>query len=260
MHPNANIGEGVVVSPFASVDEDVVIGDGCWIGPHAHIMEGTRLGKNCKIFHGAIVGNIPQDLKFKGEKTELIVGDNTVIREYCTVNRGTSASGKTQIGSDCLLMAYVHVAHDCIIGNKCILANSVNVAGHVEIDDYAILGGMSAIHQFVKIGAHAILGGGSLVGRDVPPYVTAARNPLSYCGVNSRGLKRRGFDLAKINHLADIYRILFVHGNSLSKALYLIETQIPVSDERDAILQFVEESSTRGIIRGPRFSKTGNFD
>lgn len=257
IHPEAQIGEGVEVGPFTTIAKDVVIGEGTWIGPNVSIMDGTRIGRNCRIFPGAIVGAIPQDLKFGGENSLLEIGDGVTIREYCTLNRGTKAGMVTRIGDASLLMAYVHVAHDCIIGKHCIVANSVGLAGHIHIGDHAVIGGLSAVHQFVKIGEHAMVGGGSLVRKDVPPYVKAAREPLSYVGVNSIGLRRRGFTSAQINHIQDIYRILYVQGNNTTKALELIEANITPSRERDHILSFVRNAD-RGIMKGFRHSNQLN--
>lgn len=249
VHPEARIGKNVVIEPFATVQKDVVIDDGSWIGPGAVIWDGSRIGKNVKIYPGASVSSIPQDLKFAGEQTETIIGDNTVIREYVTISRGTTDKMKTAIGKNCLLMAYVHVAHDCIIGNNCILVNTVQVAGHVTIDDWAIIGGASALHQFVKVGAHVMVSGGSLVRKDIPPFTKAAREPLTYAGINSVGLKRRGFSVDKINEIQEIYRYIFMRGLNNSKAIEMIEAELPVSDERDLILNFVKESE-RGIMKG----------
>lgn len=251
IHPDAKIGRNVTIEPFAYIAGDVVIGDGSWIGPHATIMDGVRIGENCKIFPGAIIGAIPQDLKYDGEYTVLEIGNNVTIREYCTINKGTKASYKTQIQDDCLIMAYVHIAHDCIIGRNCILANSVTLAGHIEVGEKTILGGTTAVHQFVRIGSHAFVGGGSLVRKDVPPFVKAAREPLSYVGVNSIGLKRRGYSNDKIDHIRDIYRILYVQGFNTTQALRKIEETIIDSPERDAIMAFVKEAD-RGIMRGFR--------
>jgi UDP-N-acetylglucosamine acyltransferase len=253
IHEGANIADNVEIQPFVTIEKDVVIGEGCWIGSHVTIMSGTRIGKNCRIFPGAIVGSIPQDLKFEGEHSLLEIGDNVTIREYCTINRGTRANFKTIIGDNTLLMAYVHVAHDCVIGKNCVLANNVNLAGHIQIGDHSILGGMVAIHQFVKIGAYSMIGGGSLVGKDVPPFVKAARYPLSYAGVNSIGLRRKGYPNETINHIQDIYRILYVRGHNTSQALQVIEAEISVTEERDQIVQFIRES-TRGIIKSPRLN------
>lgn len=252
IHPGAIIGENVVIEPFATIGNNVVIGDNTWIGPNTCIMDGARIGKNCNIFPGAVVGAIPQDLKFEGEESILEIGDYVTIREYCTLNRGTKANHQTRIGDHSLLMAYVHVAHDCMVGRHCILANNVGLAGHIEVGDWAILGGFAAVHQFVKIGRHAMVGGGSLVRKDIPPFVKAARDPLSYAGVNSVGLKRRGFTPEQVNLIQDIYRILFVKGNNTKQAMALIET-LPVSPERDEILAFVRVAS-RGLIKGLRSS------
>lgn len=251
IHPSVNIGENVELGSFITIEENVTIGEGSWIGSNAVILNGSRIGKNCKIFPGAIIGSIPQDLKFDGEESTIEIGDNTVVREYCTLNRGTKANGKTIIGKNVLLMAYVHIAHDCVIGNNCILANGVNMAGHIELEDHVIIGGMTAMHQFVKVGEHSMVGGGSLVRKDVPPYIKAAREPLSYVGVNSIGLRRRGFTNEQINHVMDIYRILFVKGYSLNKAKAIVETTIKSTPEREKILNFIE-SADRGIMKGFR--------
>jgi len=251
IHPEANIGNNVSIAAFATIEEDVVIGDNCSIGPNACILNGTRMGDNCKVFPGAIVGSIPQDLKYKGEKTTIEIGNNVTIREYCTLNIGTSASGKTVIGDNCLIMAYVHVAHDCIIGANSILANCVNLAGHIDIGEKSILGGMTAVHQFVRIGSHSMVSGGSLVRKDVPPYVKAAREPLSYTGVNSIGLRRRGFSEDQIHNIQDIYRVLYVSGFNTTQAVEKIKADFSATAERDNILHFVHNAE-RGIIRGLR--------
>jgi UDP-N-acetylglucosamine acyltransferase len=249
VHPDAKIGNNVIIEPFATVQADVTIDDGCWIGPSAILWDGTRLGKNVKIYPGASVSSIPQDLKFSGEKTETFIGDNTVVREYVTISRGTTDKFKTVIGKNCLLMAYVHVAHDCNIGNHCILVNTVQVAGHVTIDDWAIIGGASALHQFVKIGAHVMISGGSLVRKDVPPYTKAAREPLAYAGINTVGLRRRGFAAEKISDIQEIYRYIFLKGLNNSKAIDIVESEIAKSDEKDYILNFIK-TSDRGIMKG----------
>ncbi len=249
VHPAAKIGNNVVIEPFATVQADVVIDDNSWIGGGAIVWDGARLGKNVKIFPGASVSSIPQDLKFAGEKTETHIGDNTVIREYVTISRGTTDKMKTVIGKNCLLMAYVHVAHDCLIGNNCILVNTVQVAGHVTIEDWAIIGGASALHQFVKVGAHVMLSGGSLVRKDVPPYTKAAREPLSYAGINTVGLRRRGFTSEKINEIQEIYRYVFMKGMNNTKALELVESSVAPSLERDYIVNFIK-TSERGIMKG----------
>ncbi len=249
VNPQAKIADNVVIEPFVTIHKNVEIGEGTWIGSNVTIMEGARIGKNCKIFPGAVISAIPQDLKFNGEDTLTIIGDNTTIRECVTINRGTGANNKTTVGEGCLLMAYVHVAHDCIIGNHCILANAVQVAGHVTVGDYAIVGGTSAVHQFVNIGQHAMISGGSLVRKDVPPYTKAAREPLSYEGVNSIGLRRRGFTSEKINEIQEIYRILYLRGYNNSKALALIEAEMPATKERDEIISFIRDSD-RGVMKG----------
>lgn len=249
IHPKAKIGKNVTVEPFTTIAEDVVIGDDTWIGPHVTIMDGARIGKGCKIFPGAVVGAVPQDLKFNGEYSLVELGDRVIVREYVTLNRGTKAAHVTKIGSGSLLMAYVHVAHDCFIGKNCVLANGVTLAGHIELEEYVILGGLTAVHQFVKIGAHAFIGGGSMVRKDVPPFVKAAREPLSYAGINSIGLRRRGFNARQIRQIQDIYRILFVKGKNTTQALELIETNVDATPERDYILEFIRRAD-RGIMRG----------
>jgi len=249
IHPNAKLGNNVTVEAFSTIYDDVEIGDGTWIGPNVTIMEGARIGKNCKIFPGAVVSGIPQDLKYAGEKTLTIIGDNTVIRECVTISKGTNDKYETVIGSDCLLMAYVHIAHDCVIGSNCILANAVQIGGHVEVHDFAIIGGISAIHQFVRVGAHSIIAGGSLVGKDVPPFIKAAREPLSYCGINTVGLKRRQFPNETIDNLKEIYRNIYLKGYNNSKAISIISQNINPSEEREVILAFLENSQ-RGIIKG----------
>jgi UDP-N-acetylglucosamine acyltransferase len=249
VHPQAKIARNVVIEPFVTIHKNVEIGEGSWIGSNVTIMEGARIGKNCRIFPGAVISAIPQDLKFDGEETTVEVGDNTTIREFVTINRGTKANLKTVVGSHCLLMAYVHVAHDCSIGNHCILANAVNLAGHIRIDDFAIVGGLSAVHQFVNIGAHVMISGGSLIRKDVPPYTKAARDPLSFVGVNSIGLRRRGFSSEKINEIQDIYRVIYLKNKNVSQAVTYIETEMPATPERDEIISFIS-TSRRGIMKG----------
>ena len=249
IHPEAKIGNDVKIDPFVYIDNDVVIGDNCWIGPHATIFSGSRIGKNCKIFPGAVVGAIPQDLKFEGEYSTVIIGNNTTIREAVTVNRGTKARGKTTVGNNVLLMACSHVGHDCAIGDNVIVANAVLFGGEVIVDDFAIIGGASAVHQFVHIGAHTMLQGGSLVGKDIPPFVKAGRLPVSYCGVNSVGLRRRNYSNETIQEIQDIYRMLFMGGLNYSDAIEYIETEMPASKERDEIILFVRNSK-RGIMKG----------
>lgn len=252
IHPNAKLAENVKVDPFTVIHQDVEIGQGTWIGSNVTIMEGARIGKNCRVFPGSVIAAIPQDMKYNGEKTYVEIGDNTTLREFVTVNRGTSDRLKTRVGSDCLIMAYCHIAHDCQVGNHCIMSNSSQMAGHVIMGDWAIIAGVCAIHQFVNIGQHAYIAGGSLVSKDVPPYIKAIRNPLSYGGVNSVGLKRRGFGLLQINHILDIYRIIYNKGLNTTQALEYIEEELPATDERDEIVSFIR-SSGRGIIK--RYSK-----
>jgi UDP-N-acetylglucosamine acyltransferase len=250
--PQAKIGKNVVIEPFAVVEGDVVIGDNCWIGSGAVIKNGTRIGHDCQIFHGAVLGAIPQDLKYKGEYTLLEIGNHTIIREYATLNKGTIESGTTKVGSHCLLMAYVHVAHDCVVADRCILANNVILAGHIEVGEHAVIGGMSAVHQFVKIGQHTMISGGSLVHKDVPPYIRAANEPMSYIGVNSIGLGRRDFTQDQITTIQDVYRILYVFNQNVTKGLVQIRKDLPETPELNTILHFIEKESTRGIIRGLR--------
>ena len=246
---SAKIGKNVTISPFAVINADTEIGDNTWIGSHVTIMEGARIGKNCKIFPGAVISAIPQDLKFSGENTTAEIGDNTTVCEFVTINRGTKDRMKTSVGHNCLLMAYVHVAHDCVIGNNVIIANSVNLAGHVTIDDWAILEGLAAVQQFVHIGAHSFVTGGSLVRKNVPPFVKAAREPLAYAGVNSVGLRRRSFTNDSILQIEDIYRTIYVRGHNVSNALNIVEQEAPSSQEKELIINFIR-SSKDGIIRG----------
>ncbi len=253
IHPNARLATNVKVDPFTVIHQDVEIGEGTWIGSNVTIMEGARIGKNCRVFPGAVIAAIPQDMKFQGEYSNVFIGDNTTIREFVTVNRGTREKEKTVVGNNCLLMAYCHLAHDCFVGDNCIMSNNTQIAGHVTIGDWAIMGGMSAVHQFVTIGQHSMIGGGSLVSKDVPPYIKAGRNPLTYAGVNSIGLKRRGFTIEKINHILEIYRVIYGKGLNISQAVEYLEEEFAATDERDEIVQFIRNSQ-RGIIK--RFSKT----
>ena len=250
IHPQAKIAETVVIEPFVTIYKDVVIGEGTWIGSNVTIMDGARIGKNCRIFPGAVVSAPPQDMKYKGEASTVTIGDNTIIRECVTLNRGPALDkNTTTIGSNCLLMAYVHIAHDCVIGNNVIIANSVQLAGHIEVQDYAFIGGASAVHQFVSIGAHSIISGGSLVRKDVPPYTKAGREPLSYVGINSVGLRRRGFSSEQINEIQDIYRTIFLKKYNISRALDIIETEREATEIRDEIIDFIRNSN-RGVMKG----------
>jgi len=249
VHPQTKVAKNVVIEPFVNIEKNVEIDEGTWIGSNVTIMEGARIGKNCKIFPGAVIAAIPQDLKFDGEETSVIIGDNTIVREFVTINRGTRASNKTIIGDNCLLMAYVHIAHDCTIGNNVILANACNLAGHILIDDWAILGGLSAVHQFVHIGMHTMVSGGSMVRKDVPSFVKAGRDPLAFIGVNSIGLRRRGFSNERINAIQEIYRILYLRGHNITQAVRYIEANIPSTPDRDEILSFITNSQ-RGLMKG----------
>ncbi|MEO5673557.1 MAG: acyl-ACP--UDP-N-acetylglucosamine O-acyltransferase [Chitinophagales bacterium] len=259
IHPKAKIGTNVDISAFVTIYEDTEIGDGCWIGPNVTIMNGARIGNGVKIYPGAVISGDPQDLKYRGEPTQAVIGDNTIIRECVTVNKGTVWSGKSVVGENCLLMAYAHIAHDCVIGSNCVIANQAALAGHIIVEDFAVLGGVTAVHQFVKIGQHAFISGGSLVRKDVPPFVKAAKDPLSFIGVNSIGLRRRGFNEDRINRIEDIYRIIFVKNHNVTKAVSLVESDIEPSPERDIILGFIR-GSERGIMKGYTNGKYENND
>lgn len=249
VHPAAKIASNVVIDPFVTIDQNVEIGEGTRIGSNVTIMEGARIGKNCVIFPGAVIGAIPQDLKFRGEDTVAIIGDNTTIRECVTVNRGTAAKGKTVVGSNCLIMAYSHVAHDCVIGDNVIISNATQIAGEVVVDNYAVIGGGTLIHQFCHIGPHVMIQGGALVNKDIPPYVKAAREPIAYAGINSIGLRRRNFTNEQIRDIQEIYRYLYLSGLNNTEAVERIEAELPATKERDEIILFVRNSK-RGIIRG----------
>lgn len=245
----ATLKEGVIVEPFSTIYDDVVIGARTKIHPNVTIYPGTRIGDDCEIFPGAVIGVIPQDLKFDGEYTTVEIGNNTTIRECVTIHRGTKDKWKTVIGDNCLLMTYVHVAHDCQIGNNVILASYVGLSGHVQIDDFAILEGTVVAQQFVHIGAHTFIGGASLVRKDIPPFIKAAREPLTFAGVNSVGLRRRGYTDSEVREIEDIYRLLYVQNNNISKGIEAIKESMAESKIRKEILDFVI-SSDKGIIRG----------
>ncbi|MDA1336806.1 MAG: acyl-ACP--UDP-N-acetylglucosamine O-acyltransferase [Bacteroidetes bacterium] len=248
--PGAKIDKSAVIEPFAYIDKHVSIGANTWIGPHAVIHSHTEIGEDCKVFSGAVVGAVPQDLKFKGEPSTVQIGNRTTIRECVTINRGTEDRMVTKVGSDCLIMAYCHLAHDVVVGDHVIMANSANIAGHVTIQDWAIIEGMVGVQQFVTIGQHAFVAGGSMVRKNIPPYIKAAREPLSFIGVNSIGLRRRGFTNDQIINIEDLYRLLYVQNANLSQALRIAETEIAQSEEKETILSFIQ-SSDKGIIRGP---------
>ncbi|MCE5347296.1 MAG: acyl-ACP--UDP-N-acetylglucosamine O-acyltransferase [Bacteroidales bacterium] len=248
VHPDARLGKDVTVEPFAYIAGNVVIGDGTWIGPNSTILDWARIGKQCRIFPSAVVSGIPQDLKFRGEETTAEIGDNTTIRECVTVNRGTASVGKTIVGNNCLLMAYSHVGHDCTVGNNVIIGNSCGLAGEVKVDDWAILSGGVLVHQFSHIGGHVMIGGGTRVRTDVPPYIKADRDPLSFLGLNSVGLTRRGFGKERIDEIHNIYRVIYQSGLNFSMALEKVEQDFKPSPDRDYIMEFIRKSE-RGIIR-----------
>ncbi|MCF0172779.1 MAG: acyl-ACP--UDP-N-acetylglucosamine O-acyltransferase [Bacteroidales bacterium] len=250
IHPNAKIGKNVKIEPFCYIAENVEIGDDCVIGPHATIYDYVKLGKGCQVFPGAVIGAVPQDLKFDGEITHVEVGDYTVIRECATINRGTAASGRflTKIGSHCLIMSYAHIAHDCRVGDHCIVVSHVGVAGETDIDDWAIIGGGTMVHQFSRIGTHAMVGGATGVSKDVPPYILAARNPISYEGINIVGLRRRGFSVEEIEEIKNIYKIIYEDDKNISDALRIIDQLFPESKHAKVISSFIRNSK-RGICR-----------
>lgn len=249
VHPNAKIGNDVTIEPFAYVDDNTEIGDGTCIMSSANIRAGARIGKNCTIFPGAVIAGIPQDLKFQGEDSLAVIGDFTTVREAVTVSRGTNAKGTTLVGSHCLLMAYSHVAHDCILKDHVILGNATQLAGEVEVDDFAILSGGTLVHQFTRIGKHVMIQGGTRLGKDIPPYIIAGREPVSYAGINLVGLRRRGFSNEKINQIQEIYRIIYQSGLNFTDAILKIEKDFPSTEEIETVANFVK-SSPRGIVRG----------
>ena len=249
VHPGAKIAKNVVIEPFTTIHNNVVIGEGTWIGSNVTIMEGARIGKNCSIFPGSVISAIPQDKKFNDEDTITEIGDNTTIRECVTINRGTSDRMKTVIGKNCWIMAYCHIAHDCIVGDNCVFSNNSTLAGHIVVGDHVVLAGMAAVQQFCSIGKHAFVTGGSMVRKDVPPYVKAGREPLSYVGVNSIGLRRRGFTTEQIREIQNIYRILYQKNYNNTQAVSIIEAEMEATQERDEILQFIKNSQ-RGIMKG----------
>lgn len=254
IHPSAvvsakaQIGDGVVVGPHTIIEDDVTVGEGSVIASSVLLASGVHLGKNVNISHGAVIGTKPQDLKFGGEITKAVIGDNTVIREFVTINRGTKAHGETSVGRDCFIMAYAHVAHDCIVGSNVILANSVNMAGHVEIHDWVTIGGVVPIHQFVKIGAHCMVGGGFRVPQDICPFALVGGYPLKVVGINSIGLRRRGFSMERIRTLEHLFKLLFFSGLNTSQALERIESEIEKNADVTLALEFIARSD-RGIVK-----------
>ncbi len=249
VHPEAKLGNNIIVEPFAYVDRNTEIGDGTLVMSHSTILYGSRIGRKCTIFPHSTIGGVPQDLKFQGEDTTAEIGDNTIIRECATVNRGTSSRGKTVVGNDCLIMAYSHVAHDCILENNVIVGNATQLAGEVEIGDYAIISGGTLIHQFSRIGKHAMIQGGSKIPKDIPPYILVGRDPIVFMGLNVVGLRRRGYTSEKINSMQEVYRYIYQSGQNVSQAIEKIEKELPETDERTLILEFIRTSS-RGIVRG----------
>ena len=247
--PKAKIGANVTIEPFSCIYDDVEIGDNTWIGPNVTIMNGARIGSDCRFFPGCVISAIPQDLKFDGEDSLTIIGNHSTIREAVTINRGTKARGYTQIGEHCLIMATAHIAHDCVLGNHVVIVNGVGIAGHVEIGDYSILGGLSAVHQFGRIGQHVMVSGGTLVRKDVPSYITVGKEPVAYMGVNSTGLKRRGFTTESINLIQKAYHILFQQGLNTSQALLRMATELQQTPEILEIINSVKLSE-RGIVKG----------
>lgn len=249
IHPAAKIHPSVVIDPFVTIDQNVEIGEGTHICSNVTIMEGARIGKHCTIFPGAVISGVPQDLKFQGEDTVAIIGDNTTIRECVTVNRGTLAKGKTEVGKNCLIMAYSHVAHDCIVGNNVIISNASQLAGEVQVDDFAVIGGGTLIHQFSHLGTHVMIQGGSRINKDIPPFVKAGRDPVAYTGINSIGLRRRNFTNDQIREIQEIYRYLYLSRLNVTDAVDRIEAELPATNERDEIIEFIRNSK-RGIVRG----------
>lgn len=248
VHPDARVAAHVSVEPFAYIAADVTVDEGTWIGPHAILDNGARIGRACKIFGGAVIAGVPQDLKYRGEKTTAEIGDGTMVREYATVNRGTAARNRTVVGRDALVMSYAHVGHDCVVGDHCILANNVSLAGEVEVDHWAILGGHVAVHQFTRVGKHVMVSGGTMVSMDIPPYILVGHSPATYGGINSVGLKRRGFSPEQLTLIQDMCRILFQSGYAYSKGVERVKEQIPDSPERGEMLDFIA-ASTRGLVK-----------
>jgi len=249
IHPDAKIAKDTIIEPFATIAGNVEIGSGTWIGPGVVIMDGARIGKNCKIFPGAVISAIPQDLKFAGENSIAEIGDNSTIRECVTINRGTVDRMTTKVGKNCLIMAYTHLGHDTIIGDNCVIANSVNIAGHVTIEDWVIIEGMVGIQQFTRVGRHAFVAGASMIRKSVPPYVKAAREPISYVGVNSIGLRRRGYTNEQIINIEDVYRVIYVQNKNVKQALKIADIELTDSKEKTEILDFINKE-TKGIMRG----------
>ncbi len=256
VHPGAIIGKGVTIEQFSNIAENVEIGEGTWIGPHVIIMDYVKIGANCKIFPGAIIGGTPQDYKFGDEITYVEIGDNTVIREYVTINRGTAAGrGKTVVGDNCMIMAYTHIAHDCIVGNNAIIVSYVGLSGYTEVGEYANIGGFTAVHQFCRIGAYSMVSGGSMVPKDVPPYSLVGHRPIAFFNLNLIGLRRKGFTADQIDRISEVYRVIYRSGLNLTDACKKIEEEIEDSQEKRVIMDFIK-SSKRGIIKRVNSSKS----
>jgi UDP-N-acetylglucosamine acyltransferase len=249
VHPGAKIAKDVKIDAFATIYKDVEIGSGSWVGPNTVIMNGARIGKNVQVFPGAVISGDPQDMKYKGEITTVEIGDNTIIREYVTINKGTKARERTVVGKDCMVMSYVHIAHDCVVKDNVILGSYAGLAGEVEVDDWAIVSPASLVHQFVRIGAHSMLQAGTRTGKDIPPFGMAGREPVSFTGINSIGLRRRGFSNETIYAIQEVYRIIYQRGLNISDAMEFVLANLPASKERDEIILFIK-ASKRGIIRG----------
>ena len=249
VHPDARIAPGVEIGPFCTVSANVEIGEGTRLLSNVTVMDGARIGRNCVIFPGAVVAGIPQDLKFRGEDTVAIVGDNCVLRECVTINRGTASKGKTQVGNNCLIMAYCHVAHDCCVGNGVIMSNATQLAGEVVVDDDTVIGGGSLIHQFCHIGSYVMIQGGALINKDIPPFIRAAREPISFAGLNVVGLRRHGFTAEQLHEVQDIYHILFQSSLNTTEAVARIESEMPDTKIRSMVVDFVK-GSERGILKG----------
>ncbi len=247
VNPDAKVGDNLIVGPYAIIEADVEIGDDCEIGPHAVLYSGARLGNRVKISQGASVSNLPQDLKFSGEPTQFYIGDDSVIREFATLHRGTKETGKSQIGKNCLIMAYAHIPHDCVLGNNCIVANAVQIAGHTHFGDWVIIGGGTVIHQFCIVGEHAMIGGGLRVIQDVPPYILISGEPVKYAGLNVVGLRRRGFKAEDIQIIKEAYGILYGKSYNVSQAVKIIEEKFGTNDYVKSMLNFLSKSK-RGIV------------
>lgn len=248
IHSGAKIGNNCTIEPFVYIEDNVVIGDNCHIMAHASVLSGTRMGNNNKVFHGAVVGGIPQDLKFAGEETTLEIGDNNLIRENVTLNRGTASKGKTVIGSNNLFMENCHIGHDCVVGSGCIIGNSTKIAGEVVIDDFAVLSACVLVHQFSNIGSYVMIQGGSRINKDVPPFIMVGREPAKYCGLNIVGLRRRGFSNEQIFGIRNAYRHIYESTTIVSKAIERIKEEGNMTPDVEYIVTFIEKTSQRGII------------